>query len=172
MPLKKKTTTHSHENKNPQNLKNPTNDLILSIFFYSSEVDFNKFKLKQIKNISFVPNTMLHAVGRARMKKIQLIPKKLTVEQRWWTHTQNLVEYQALCNEFSNPATETVLWERKEKKVNWHWKMRRLLVRTAPWTGPKKMRGHPNRWDCGRKDIETGTRRSPGMGTVGRNAGI
>lgn len=68
MPLKKKTT-HNHENKNHQYLKNTTNDLILSIFFYSSEVDFNKFKLKQIKNMYFVPSTMLHAVGRAVWKR-------------------------------------------------------------------------------------------------------
>lgn len=89
MPLKKKSL--GHENKNHQCLKNPTNGLILSIFFYSSEADFNKIQLKQIKNNYFVPSTMLHAVGMACLKKIPSIPKKLTVEQRW-THTQNLVQ--------------------------------------------------------------------------------
>lgn len=67
------TKSRSHENKNHQYLKNRNNAFNTSD---TTEVDLNKFKFKQIKNIYFVPSTMLHACGKGVYEKETIYPKE------------------------------------------------------------------------------------------------
>lgn len=54
-------------------MKNPNNTFNT---FDTAEVGFNKFKFKQIKNIYFVPRTMLHACGKGIYEKDTIYPKE------------------------------------------------------------------------------------------------
>lgn len=67
------TKSHSHENKNHQYLKNQHNAFNT---FDTTEVDVNKFKFKQIKNIYFVPSTVLHACGKGMYEKDTIYAKE------------------------------------------------------------------------------------------------
>lgn len=103
--------------------------------------------------------------------------KRHSLSQRrgWWGRNDGRIhrtwQNTKLTEMSSLVKLQTVLWEHKEKKGHWNWKMRRLLVRNATWTGPRKSRGHPNRWTHGDKDIDVGEHRSPGRMVMGWEEG-
>lgn len=133
---------------------------LIFFHFYSSKVDFNKFRLKNKKQtlrasaLYQILDSMLWEGDRHVRRGENLF------QTRWqWSRERHrhktwcrtgftvmsfLIGPQSKCSE--NPRRRTFIEIGK-------W---RDLARSATWTGPWQMRGHPNRWDCGSEDIELG----------------
>lgn len=107
-------------------------NLILFIFFLFlwSRVQQIQIKKKKLR-ISTLYQLLCYMLWEGdryvcQGEKIRPIPKKLTVEQRWCTHTHKTWYCTRLTvMKFPNRTKEKMQWEPKKKKVHWSLKMNR-----------------------------------------------